>query len=304
MCLRHACHLRWPGASCAAKCCDHNLHGATVNRCPSIYCADTSWLGIGLSETGSMKGADLWVLMRGDDGTWALTDRHAEGFSEPIEDSHQDVKLLSRPNPADAAAGRIMFTFSRHLAPCDTDDLHIIRGVPSIVMWAHGSAWGYHGPVNRGSASLLIAAAALAPLHTSTLAVEEATQYDADSVIESAKHWPPQVLPEVDLDQDTTAANAALETDAAAATDAPQSGRTFAVVLPKVEIPTDINIYMYKLFKLPSDRCGGGRCVNACRNCLAGIRLLPYPLHVGVCPVHKWAPQGATQNNILLSLII
>lgn len=115
---------------------------------------DAGWVAIGLSQSGSMKGADMFVLTRGANGAWSFTDRHAEGFFDPILDTHND--LVAVPSSIKATASSITGTVRRKLVPCDSNDLPIQLGLAYRVLWAYGKEWGYHGTSNRGSQSVVL----------------------------------------------------------------------------------------------------------------------------------------------------
>ncbi|KAF6259531.1 PHM/PNGase F domain-containing protein [Scenedesmus sp. NREL 46B-D3] len=99
----------------------------------------TAYLGLGLSELGSMKGAAA--------PGWQLVDAYAPGFVQPVPDSQQDTKLLGLSK---ASNGTLLAAWQRHVAPCDMQDLPL-PSTPIYVLWAYGSSWGYHGTANRGS---------------------------------------------------------------------------------------------------------------------------------------------------------
>ena len=52
------------------------------------------WVGLGMSPTGGMKGADI-VIIEKVDGRYTISDRFAEIYGEPTKDDHGDVELLS-----------------------------------------------------------------------------------------------------------------------------------------------------------------------------------------------------------------
>eukprot|EP00775_Hariotina_reticulata_P006321 gene6321-6556_t len=109
--------------------------------------AATSYLGIGLSELGSMKGADVWLLNKTSSGSWELVDAYAPGFVKPVADAHQDLKLLGVESNGN---GSLIAAWRRFLAPCDLQDLPIIADTPIHVIWAHHNDGGYHGTSSRG----------------------------------------------------------------------------------------------------------------------------------------------------------
>lgn len=54
------------------------------------------WMALGLSETGSMKGSDMFVVQQ-QGGKWTLTDMWATGFVRPVADKQQTLALLGEP---------------------------------------------------------------------------------------------------------------------------------------------------------------------------------------------------------------
>jgi hypothetical protein len=94
-----------------------------------------------------MKGADVWMLTKTSSGSWKLVDAYAPGFVKPVEDAHQDLKLLGVESNAN---GSLTAAWSRFLAPCDLQDLPIIADTPIHVIWAHHNGLGYHGTKSRG----------------------------------------------------------------------------------------------------------------------------------------------------------
>jgi DOMON domain/Copper type II ascorbate-dependent monooxygenase, N-terminal domain len=104
----------------------------------------TSYVGIGLSEQGSMHGADIAFLNATRDG-WRLVDTHATGFSAPRVDARQDLRLLA----LEARTGGLVAAWQRRLVPCDKQNLPIGLA-PLHVIWAYGDG-SYHGTTTRGS---------------------------------------------------------------------------------------------------------------------------------------------------------
>ncbi|MEW5300768.1 MAG: hypothetical protein WDW36_003674 [Sanguina aurantia] len=141
------------------------------------------WLGLGLSEGGSMAGADMMVLIKGPpaqpqppsvtsqseagDGAgsssggagpsaaWTVQDMHSYANGAiPRADAMQDVKLMGQPVEA---GGRLLAVMRRPLQTCDADDRAIVQGMWTHVIWARGSRWpSYHGAINRGSSVLTL----------------------------------------------------------------------------------------------------------------------------------------------------
>eukprot|EP00775_Hariotina_reticulata_P011249 gene11249-11398_t len=109
----------------------------------------TAYVGIGLSQLGGMKGADIWLFNNSMDGSgWFLTDAYAAGFVAPVADFHQDITLLGIQSSSN---GTLTAAWSRFLEPCDLQDLPITIDVPLRVIWAYQEAWGYHGSTTRGT---------------------------------------------------------------------------------------------------------------------------------------------------------
>lgn len=131
--------------------------------------ANTAYLGIGLSELGSMKGADIALFNKTSTGAWTLVDSYAAGFQRPVADRSQDLKLLG----VQYSNGVLSASWQRHLTPCDPLDLGI-PPTPIHVIWAHGSEWGYHGSATRGSKLMSFLGNGLTAAVTSPAFVTEA----------------------------------------------------------------------------------------------------------------------------------
>eukprot|EP00877_Chromochloris_zofingiensis_P003010 jgi/Chrzof1/1270/Cz10g00010.t1 len=172
---------------------------------------------MGLSQTGSMKGADMFVLTKADNGTWALTDRYAEGFVPPVVDAHNDLVLMGLSAPD---SGAISAVFRRKLTPCDTQDLSIYPGQTYYVLWAHGQEWGYHGSNNRGSQPVV-----LFPDNKNTT---------MSSSYNSTTPKAPSVASE--------------------SGPSPSEMRTYNITMGNITIPAVETTYLVQYFKVPSDR--------------------------------------------------
>lgn len=62
----------------------------------TILAPTHGWFGFGVSEVGSMVGADIAVIEPGEDGTiFELTDRYSKEFKKPTIDKIQSWELLS-----------------------------------------------------------------------------------------------------------------------------------------------------------------------------------------------------------------
>lgn len=249
--------------------------------------AGTTWLGIGLSELGSMKGADMSILTSTGSGSLATTtsntvagsmqlvDSYAPGFVAPVTDDHQDLKLLSLSTQA-AGNNSVLLTATwlRPLAPCDTaQDLPLAVGMPVHLLWAHGQAWGYHGRVNRGSMLVNIGApsgegvgssgapsggAASAGTSHSTSPAASASAGNGNSNTPAASRGLKQ-------QQGSAQSASPAAADATATTNSTNSAtgssafnesdvRVLDLVFPS-DIPPQETTYFVKYFKLPDDRC-------------------------------------------------
>lgn len=51
--------------------------------------SEASWVAFGISEGSAMKGADIAVAHRNEDGTWRAVDYFSEGFVTPQQDDIQ-----------------------------------------------------------------------------------------------------------------------------------------------------------------------------------------------------------------------
>lgn len=189
------------------------------------------WMALGLSETGSMKGSDMFVVQQ-QGGKWTLTDMWATGFVRPVADKQQTLALLGEPlhsscmsvltpaNPCycwgvlrvlwrarvcppatlllsaslpsmccacaylhtcphpalppptphptplahfptgvvhQPARGLLSATYTRHLDPCDNQDMAVVRGntLNLLHAWGSDSELSYHGR-NRGGQPVLL----------------------------------------------------------------------------------------------------------------------------------------------------
>ena len=196
----------------------------TITFNHTVQGPNTSFLALGLSETGSMKGADMFVLT-GPAPQWELTDRFAEGFTAPGIDAHQDLAFRGVYHVP--SSGILSVAFSRKLAPCDARDLPIRRGEKLYLLYAYGKDFGYHGR-NRGSSVVELYPAVPAALPGAA----------RPSLLGGSS---------AGADTATTASSAPLG--------APANGsHLFNISMPRVEIPAQETTYMYQWFKLPADK--------------------------------------------------
>ncbi|KAI9008676.1 hypothetical protein DFJ74DRAFT_688257 [Hyaloraphidium curvatum] len=125
--------------------------------------AKGTWLGVGLSPTGGMKGSDIVVGFTKHSGEFAIQNRHAGGFYQPQLSALQFVELAFGTQEGNVTA----FVFSRPLAiglppSCSDSDSELRQWInPDLrlqqwIIFASGSmspdrlAPMYHGPADRG----------------------------------------------------------------------------------------------------------------------------------------------------------
>jgi len=149
MCLAHSMYVyRW------------GVHGDVITFAVQSRLPAAEWIGIGLSELGSMKGADMFIIKKSSshgtssgpsEAPWQVIDSFATDFESPVPDDHQDLKLLSSSSSQSVNSYTTAVLFQRKLAPCDEKDLPILQGTPVYVIWAFGdSDLEYHGRSKRG----------------------------------------------------------------------------------------------------------------------------------------------------------
>jgi hypothetical protein len=111
----------------------------------------SGWMGLGLSASGSMIGADI-ITVRRVGSSWIAEDRFASAAELPQLDSRQDVMLVG----ASSAGGQSFFQVVRPLVYCDGDLQDISVGdniVPLILAYGADGSYDflYHGFDRRGS---------------------------------------------------------------------------------------------------------------------------------------------------------
>jgi hypothetical protein len=234
-----------------------NSNSSVLFDVEAVLTADTVYFGLGLSELGSMKGADMAIfhntqLSKGaattttnQAGGWALVDSYAPGFVTPVADTHQDIKLVSLSyTPSN---NTLHVSWLRPLVPCDEQqDLPLAVGMPVHVIWAHGPSWAYHGP-NRGGKLIKFAqdastAAAGEPPGNSSHATDMLSTTSAKS---SGDASTPKVSRGLLVESNSTAGRA----NDVNASDV----RVLDLVFP-VDIPPQETTYRVMYFKLPDDR--------------------------------------------------
>ncbi|KAJ3326201.1 hypothetical protein HDV06_000077 [Boothiomyces sp. JEL0866] len=106
-----------------------------------------TWLGLGVSDAGGMKGADVWLGYQ-KDGKFSLEDRYSKAPGTPDLDTSQDLMLLKSYQSGNVTA----FTFSRKLETCDDKDMKLSLTSPMWFIYALGTSndFGKHGPGDNG----------------------------------------------------------------------------------------------------------------------------------------------------------
>jgi len=253
----------------------------------AVVSAATAYLGIGLSELGSMKGSDMAIFHNSqlsrpaaatadadpsDANTtstnsiagWRLVDSYAQGFMAPTPDTQQDLKLRSLSfSPTN---NTLSATWLRPLVPCDeTQDLPLAVGMPFYILWAYSDRWGYHG-ANRGSKLIKFAAGG----NTSSTGEDHASDTGSSSIANVTGASAETKKPEVALLLSSDGAppggvSGPLANETAASSTASSSGsglngsdiRVLEIVFP-ADIPPEETTYWVHYFHLPDDRWVGG----------------------------------------------
>lgn len=117
------------------------------------------WVAVGISANGGMMGADIWRLIKDNNGQLVLEDMFVEDWVTPRRDVEQNLKLQG----AEQANGRTSFWFTRKVRTCDgggmrwgtnwtSEDFDILgvgddSNTDVSMIWATGSthAFHYHG---------------------------------------------------------------------------------------------------------------------------------------------------------------
>jgi len=123
-----------------------------------------SWISLGLSEAGGMKGSDMWIigpkaslikhmakgtgssvaaapLARQFAGKYMVLDTWSTDFAAPIADSQQNVELVSVDTASNR--GRWLVQLRRAVVTCDPKDLSLSLEIPNFVVWALGGSNPY-----------------------------------------------------------------------------------------------------------------------------------------------------------------
>jgi len=113
------------------------------------------WVGLGLSENGGMRGADIVYFQASDPDK--VTDSHVLSDRVPVEDDCQDW-TLTRSQTDD---GFLIFEANRLIDTVDTKDRPLIYDAPEssvasriIAAWGDSPSISYHGATNRARGQL------------------------------------------------------------------------------------------------------------------------------------------------------
>jgi hypothetical protein len=127
-------------------------HVAEGNIKMAITRKGSGWVAVGIGEeqSGSMKGADMIVVLKTDSGIEAK-DYFAIDFVHPGKDDQQNVQLLSSSENNNV----LQVVVQRPLMSCDQQDNAIRQNYPHRLIYAFSAdgSWNfyYHGIDNRGS---------------------------------------------------------------------------------------------------------------------------------------------------------
>ena len=114
-----------------------------------------TWVGVGVSVSGGMKGADMMIATRTDEGAIEVGDYWSEGYFAPTKDAIDDVTTLAS---GESSPGNLWFVATKPLRQptCEGSvkdlDLISVGGVAFIYALGVGDEAGpfvYHGS-NRG----------------------------------------------------------------------------------------------------------------------------------------------------------
>ncbi|KAJ3332430.1 DBH-like monooxygenase protein 1, partial [Kappamyces sp. JEL0680] len=108
------------------------------------------WLGIGTSDAGGMKGANVWVGRKGSNGSFVLEERFTTDYVSPELTAVQSATLLESFQTDKVTA----FRFSRPLVGCDAQHATLTDKNPLWFIYAVGksNSFGQHAPDSRGQA--------------------------------------------------------------------------------------------------------------------------------------------------------
>jgi hypothetical protein len=232
----------------------------------------TAYFGLGLSELGSMKGADMAIFnnskpsdpaaapVSGSDtsslSVFRLVDSYAAGFIRPVADTQQDLRLVSSSYATHATDSSLNTTWVRSLVPCDEDqDLPLAVGMPVYLMWAYGSSWAYHGS-NRGRRLIKFAVdettTSSSSNHQGASHTTDMMGTDSDS---SNGRGQPALLMSAEMVKTTATPDGSSTRNGIVQNTSANDVSVLDLVYP-VEVPPQETTYTVMYFKLPDDRYG------------------------------------------------
>ena len=116
----------------------------------ALECQATGWIAMGISATGGMKGADIYMGRIDSNNMAELQDYYAQDQARPILDTVQDVRDIA----VTRSDGKTLIEFTRDIDTCDSQDLPLKDSVKIIYAFSNSDDFGYHG-MNRGTATVV-----------------------------------------------------------------------------------------------------------------------------------------------------
>ncbi|XP_059490921.1 DBH-like monooxygenase protein 2 homolog [Neocloeon triangulifer] len=111
------------------------------------------YVGFGLSDTGTMAGADLVVAWPEKSGNATVLDMYASQNGLPRQDAHNDWHL--KGSAFNRKTGVFQVSLARKIAAYDDKDLPIHEGpVLIIYSWGKTRALEHHGTNRRGAVKI------------------------------------------------------------------------------------------------------------------------------------------------------
>eukprot|EP00755_Sulcionema_specki_P033237 Sspe_Gene.100311::Locus_75020_Transcript_1_1_Confidence_1.000_Length_706::g.100311::m.100311 len=100
------------------------------------------WMGIGVSPSGGMRGADIMAVHKSGD-EWVVSDLFGHDYEPPVMDENQHVKLVS----VEMQDSALVATLRRPIDACEFHDNAIVKGFAHPMIWAFGegtdlTGWG------------------------------------------------------------------------------------------------------------------------------------------------------------------
>eukprot|EP00755_Sulcionema_specki_P014380 Sspe_Gene.56490::Locus_31084_Transcript_1_1_Confidence_1.000_Length_3036::g.56490::m.56490/K00503/DBH; dopamine beta-monooxygenase len=95
--------------------------------------SSSPWMGVGVSPSGGMKGADILAVHR-NGSEWVVSDMFARGYEPPMMDTEQHATLVR----VEVSGSLLVAVVRRPLDSCDFYDNAIAKGFPHAVVWAVG----------------------------------------------------------------------------------------------------------------------------------------------------------------------